>query len=166
MRRDAWAGALSWWSCQVAVARSCSLLNQPVSLEEGSNLMQNLMQICCSSHFECDGHTVHMLIQWRLPPPLTSTVKSSLSMQVLSLAASYNDVMQTILIISIMAGLFPDRPYVYWFHKLDSWKELESQNWGTTEIKRATVVTLTEVMRFNCSGMINNLFNLKMFCFV
>ena len=30
------------------------------------------------SHFECDDHTVHMLIQWRLPPPLTSTVKSSL----------------------------------------------------------------------------------------
>ena len=30
------------------------------------------------SHFECDGHTVHVLTQWRLPPPLTSTVKSSL----------------------------------------------------------------------------------------
>ena len=30
------------------------------------------------SHSECDGHTVHMLTQWHLPPPLTSTVKSSL----------------------------------------------------------------------------------------
>ena len=30
------------------------------------------------SHFECDGHTVHMLTQRFLPPPLTSTVKSSL----------------------------------------------------------------------------------------
>ena len=30
------------------------------------------------SHFECDGHTVHTLTQCRLPPPLTSTVKSSL----------------------------------------------------------------------------------------
>ena len=30
------------------------------------------------SHFKCDTHTVHMLTQWRLPPPLTSTVKSSL----------------------------------------------------------------------------------------
>ena len=30
------------------------------------------------SHFECDGHTVHMFIQWRLLPPLTSRVKSSL----------------------------------------------------------------------------------------
>ena len=32
------------------------------------------------SHFECDGHTVHMLTQQRLLPPLTSTVKSSLFM--------------------------------------------------------------------------------------
>ena len=29
------------------------------------------------SHFECDSHTVHMLTQWHLPPPLTSTVKLS-----------------------------------------------------------------------------------------
>ena len=29
-------------------------------------------------HFESNGHTVHMLTQWHLPPPLTSTVKSSL----------------------------------------------------------------------------------------
>ena len=30
------------------------------------------------SHFEFYGHTIHMLTQWYLPPPLTSTVKSSL----------------------------------------------------------------------------------------
>ena len=30
------------------------------------------------SHFECDGHTAHMLTQWHLPLPLTSTVKLSL----------------------------------------------------------------------------------------
>ena len=30
------------------------------------------------SHFECDGHTVHMLTQWHLLPPLASRVKSSL----------------------------------------------------------------------------------------
>ena len=34
------------------------------------------------SHFKCDGHTVHMLPQWHLLPPLTSTVKSSLFMHV------------------------------------------------------------------------------------
>ena len=30
------------------------------------------------SHFQCDGHTVHMLTQQCLPPPMTSTVKLSL----------------------------------------------------------------------------------------
>ena len=30
------------------------------------------------SHFECDSHTVLMLTQWCVPPPLTSTVKPSL----------------------------------------------------------------------------------------
>ena len=47
-----------------------------VSAEECSSLAQNLMQI--HSHFECNGHTVHMLTQQCLPPPLTSTVKLSL----------------------------------------------------------------------------------------
>ena len=51
------------------------------------------MQIHCSTHsvILCDGHAVHMLSHWRLPSPLTSTVKSSLFMHVhsspLSLAA-------------------------------------------------------------------------------
>ena len=43
------------------------------------------------SHFEGDGHAVHMLTQWHLLPPPTSAVKSSLFMHVhsspLSLAA-------------------------------------------------------------------------------
>ena len=43
------------------------------------------------SHFECDGHTVHMLTQQHVPPLLTSTVKLSLFTHVhfspLSLAA-------------------------------------------------------------------------------
>ena len=43
------------------------------------------------SHFDCDGHTVHTLTEQCLPPPLTSTVMSSLFMHVhsgpLSLAA-------------------------------------------------------------------------------
>ena len=34
------------------------------------------------SHFECHSCTVHMYTQWHLPPPLTSTVKSSLFMHV------------------------------------------------------------------------------------
>ena len=68
------------------------------------------------SHFECDGHTVHLLTQRRLPPPLASTVKSSLFTHVhsnpLSLAASYIDVVQTILVILTMVGIFPDRPHM------------------------------------------------------
>ena len=43
------------------------------------------------THFECDSHTVHMLAQQCLPPPLTSAVKLSLFTHVhshpLSLAA-------------------------------------------------------------------------------
>ena len=64
------------------------------------------------SHFECDGHTVHMLTQWHLLPLLTSTVKSSLFTHAhsspVSLAASYINVVQTVLIILTMAGFFPD----------------------------------------------------------
>ena len=61
------------------------------------------------SHFEYNGHTVHMLTQWHLPPPLTSTVKLSLFTHVhsspLSLAG-YIDVVQTIIVVLTMVGLF------------------------------------------------------------
>ena len=44
------------------------------------------------SHFECDSHSGYMLTQWHLPPPPTSTVKSSLFMHMhsrpLSLAST------------------------------------------------------------------------------
>ena len=40
------------------------------------------------SHFECDGHTLHMLTQWHLLFPLTSTVQSSLFTHVHSSALS------------------------------------------------------------------------------
>lgn len=39
--------------------------------------MQNLLSYLLS-HFECRGHTVHLLTLWCLPSPLTSTGKSSL----------------------------------------------------------------------------------------
>ena len=55
-RHDAWASLLSWWSCQSSVARSCGLLD----------------------HLNSFHHAVHMLAQWILLPPLTSTVKLSL----------------------------------------------------------------------------------------
>ena len=69
------------------------------------------------SHFECEGHIVHMLTQWHLPPTLTSTVKSSLFTHAhsspLSLAARLHDVTQTILVILTMAGVFLDIPCTY-----------------------------------------------------
>ena len=71
-----------WWSCQSPVAHSCNLLNHPNSFLRGmfklnakfgaDSLLYSL------SHFECEGHTVHMLTQWCLLLPLTSTVKPSL----------------------------------------------------------------------------------------
>ena len=49
--KTAWAGMLSWWSCQSPVAHSCGLFWTiwRVSAEECSSLMQNLMQIHCST---------------------------------------------------------------------------------------------------------------------
>ena len=62
------------------VTHSSSLLNHPDSFPGGmfklnTKFGADLLLSSCS-HFECDNHTVHMLTQQLLPPPLTSTVKS------------------------------------------------------------------------------------------
>ena len=71
-----------WWSCQSPAAHSCGLLNQWNSFHGGMLKLNAKSDADLSlyplSHCECDCHTVHMLTQQRLPPPLTSTVKSSL----------------------------------------------------------------------------------------
>ena len=81
-RCDAWVGTLSWWSCQSPVAHSCGFLNHPNTFCGGIFKLNRKsdadLLLYSLSHFKCDTHTVHMLTQWRLPPPLTSTVKSSL----------------------------------------------------------------------------------------
>ena len=61
-------------------------------------------------HFECDGHTVHMLTARHLPPPLTSTVMS-LFMHAHSspLSLAVISVTQTALVTLTMAGRFLDR---------------------------------------------------------
>ena len=74
----------AWWSYWSPVAHSCSLLNHPNSSCGGmfklnakfgaDSLLYSL------SHFECNGHTVHMLSEQHLLLPVTSTVKSSLFM--------------------------------------------------------------------------------------
>ena len=86
-----------------------------VSAEGCSNLTQNLMHIHCSTHsvilnematqYTCSlNHIYHSTDQ---------CIKSSLFMHVhsspLSSAARYISVMQSILIMLTMAGLFPDR---------------------------------------------------------
>ena len=82
MRHDAWVGMLSWWSCQIPVAHGCSLLNYPNNFHKGMFKLNAKFDadplLYSLSHFECDGHTVHIFTQQHLPPPLTSTVKSSL----------------------------------------------------------------------------------------
>ena len=89
-------GTLLWWSCQPPVAYSYGLLNHRNSYHGGmfklnTNFDGDLF-LYLLSHFERDSHTVHVLTQWGLLPPLTSTVKLSLFMHahssMLSLAAT------------------------------------------------------------------------------
>ena len=78
-----------YWCCTHCIIPE-SLLNHPNSFYRGMFKL-NAKFIALLSHFEQDSHTVHMLTQWCLPPPLTSTAKSSLFTHVhsspLSLAA-------------------------------------------------------------------------------
>ena len=117
-----------WWSCQSPAAHSCGLLNQWNSFHGGMLKLNAKSDADLSlyplSHCECDCHTVHMLTQQRLPPPLTSTVKSSLFTHAHSSPSpwlpGYIDVVQTFLIILTIAGLFLDRPhirYIKYTHK-------------------------------------------------
>ena len=108
-------GMLLWWSCQSPVLHSCSLLNHLNSFHGGMfklNAKSDADSLLYSlSHFECDGHTVHMLRH--LLPPLTSTVKSSLFVHAdcspLSLAARLHRHWADHSVILTTAGLFLDR---------------------------------------------------------
>ena len=77
------------------VAHSCGLLNHLNGFCRGMFNFNAKFDadslLYLLSHFEWDIHTVHVLTQWQLLPPLSSTVKSSLFTHVhsssLSLAA-------------------------------------------------------------------------------
>ena len=60
----------------------CGLLNHPNSFYGGMFKLNTKSDadswLHLLSQVECNGHTVHMLTQWHLLPPLTGTVKSSL----------------------------------------------------------------------------------------
>ena len=59
-----------------------SLLNHPNSFHRGMFKLKSYYDadslLYSLSHFECNGHILHTLTQWRLLPPLTSTMKLSL----------------------------------------------------------------------------------------
>ena len=80
--QDEWVGTLLWRSCQSPVAHRYSLLNHLNSFcgqMSKLNVKFDVDSLFYSfSHFEFDGHTVHMLTQQHLPSPLASTVKLSL----------------------------------------------------------------------------------------
>ena len=61
---------------------SCSLLNHPNSFHGRMFKLKAKFDadslLYLFSHFEYISHTVHMLTQWHLSPPLTSTMKSLL----------------------------------------------------------------------------------------
>ena len=116
-------GTLLWWSCPSPVACSCGLLNHPDSfcgemLKLKTKFDADLL-LYSLSHFECDGHTVPMLTQQCLPPPLTSTVKLSLFMHAHSsppsLAARLHQCRATVLIMLTMAGRTFSGQTIYMF---------------------------------------------------
>ena len=98
---------------------------QIVSVEECLSLMLNLMQICCSTcsvilnvvatQYTCSLNSVHCphwLVQW-------SRYCSCMHIPVHSpWLPGYIDVMQTILVILTMAGLFLNRSCIFFFQKL------------------------------------------------
>ena len=93
---------------------AASWIIQIIAVEECSSWMQILWRfIALFAHFECSGHTVHMLTQRHLPPPLTSTVKLSLFTHAhsspLSLAARLHWCHTNHSCYINNAGLFPDR---------------------------------------------------------
>ena len=82
MRCDTWIGVLLWWTCQSPVAHRCGLLNHLNGFYRWMFKFNEQFDadslLYLLSHFECYGHIVHMLTQWRLLPLLTCTVKLSL----------------------------------------------------------------------------------------
>ena len=98
---------------------SGSLLNHPNSFHRGMFKLNAKFDadslLYLLTHFECNSHTVHMLAHGHLQPPLTGIVKLSLYTNIPVQSPwllSYMDVVETVLIILTMAGLFPDRPCV------------------------------------------------------
>ena len=103
------------------VAHRGGLLNHPNSFHGGMFKLNAKFDadslLYLLSHFECDSHMVHMLTQQHLPPPLTSTVKSSLfthaHSSLLSLAARLRWCCANHSHYISNGWIFPDRPHIY-----------------------------------------------------
>ena len=119
-RCDAWAGTLSWWSCQSPVAHSCGLLNHTNSFRGGmfklntkfdTDLCYTCSVILNATYTQYTSslsgiYHPHWLVQW-------SHHCSHMHLPVHSAWLSgYIDVAQTILLILTVVGLFPDRPHI------------------------------------------------------
>ena len=107
-----------WWSCQSPVAHCCSLLNHLYSFHGGmlkfNTKFDAGLLLYSLIHFECNSHTVHMLTQQHLPPPLTSTGKffTHAHSSSLSLATRLHQCYANCSLILIIAGLFLDQPHI------------------------------------------------------
>ena len=119
-RCNAWAGTLSWWSCQSPFAHSCGLLNHLDSFCRGMfKLTTKFGADSCSTcsvilnaiatEYTCSFNVLyhpHWLIQW-------SFHCSHMHIPVHSpWLPAYINVTQTILVISTMIEVFLDRPYI------------------------------------------------------
>ena len=119
-RCDAWAGMLSWWSCQSPIAHRCSLLNHPNSSHRGifklntkfdADSLHYLLSHfnAVTTQYTCSLNSVyhpHWLVQW-------SHHCSHMCIRVHSpWLPGYINVLQSILVILTMAGLSLDRPRI------------------------------------------------------
>ena len=119
-RCDAWTDVLLWRSCQSPVAHSCSLLNHPNSFCKGmlklntkvdADFLLYLLSLnVTATQYTCslnDIYLPHWLVQWshhcsRMHIPVHSPWPPG-----------YTDVMQSVLVILTMVGLFLDRTHIY-----------------------------------------------------
>ena len=90
------------WACcrDEAADHSCRLLNHPNSFHGGMFKFNAKFDAYLLhyklSHFECDSHTVHVLTQQHLPPPLMSSLLTQAHSSPLSLLPGHIDVTLTL----------------------------------------------------------------------
>ena len=105
---------------QSLVDHSCGLRNLLNSFCRGMFTLNAKFDadslLCSLSHLQCNSYTVHMLTQWRLSPSWLVQWSCHHSCMCILVHSSwlpgYISMVQTVLIILAIAGLFPDRPHI------------------------------------------------------